>query len=160
MLEPLQPEGDLAGEIQASKELFQAWLRFGPRHGECPCAEAILFYARSLQGDDMRGAVGPDSAWELCCRELTLPDNQASIGTRLLANFVIYLLEGGPVRETEGETLTAQLPVQMRDVIYAGMEDDLIARGKDIRTGSEECAMKTRWARQWLQSVVGEVSRV
>ena len=103
MLEPLQPAGELAGEVPVSKDLFQAWLAYGPRHGSCPCAVAILFYAQSLQSEDMRGAVGPDSAWELCCRELTLPDYQASIGTRLLANFVIYLLEGGPVKEAEGE---------------------------------------------------------
>ena len=94
----------------------------------------------------MRGAVGPDTAWELCCRTLTLPDDAASIGTRTLANLVMYLLDGDP----EGETMTPQLPIQMRVVIYAGMEDDLIARGKDIRTVSDEHAMKTRWVKQLI----------
>ena len=58
----------------------------------------------------------------------------------------MYLLDGDP----EGQTMTPQLPVQMRDVIYAGMEDDLIARGKDIRTVSDEHAMKTRWVKQLI----------
>ena len=82
MLEPFEPDGDFAGEIPASTELVQAWLRVGPGQGECPCAEPILHYARTLQGDDMRGAVGPDTAWELCCRTLTLPEDAASIGSR------------------------------------------------------------------------------
>ena len=146
MLEPFRPDSDLTGEIPTSKELFEAWLRFGPRQGGCACAEAILHYAQMLQGDDMRAAVGPDTAWELCCRTLTLADDTAFIGSRTLANLLMYLLDGDPA----AENMTPQLPVQMRDLIYAGMEDDLIARGKEIRTELDRQAMKTRWVKQLI----------
>ena len=140
MLEPFQPDGDLAGEIPTSKELFQAWLRFGPGQGECPCAEAIMHYAQMQQGDDLRSAVGPDTAWELCCRTLTLPDDTTSIGSRTLANLLMYLLDG----DSEGEKMTPQLPIQMRNVIYDGMEAELRARGKETKTEQDIHAMKTR----------------
>ena len=103
-----------------------------------------MHYAQMLQGDGLSGAVGPDTAWELCCRTLTLPDDTSSIGSRTLANLLMYLLDGDP----EGEKMTPQLPIQMRNVIYAGMEDDLLARGKEIRTEQDEHAMKTRWLKQ------------
>ena len=99
-----------------------------------------------LQGDDIRGAVGPDTAWELCCRTLTLADDTTFIGSRTLANLIMYLLDGDP----EGEKMSPQLPIQMRDVIYAGMEDDLLARGKENRTEKDEHAMKTRWVKQMI----------
>ena len=144
MLASFAPDVDVSGEVLMSKELFHAWLRFGPAHGECSCAEAILHYAQNLQSDDMRSAVGPDTAWELCCRELTLAVDTTSIGSRTMANFIMWLLDGDP----EGVVTTAQLPTQMRYIIYEGMEDDLHARGKEIRTDQDEHAMKTRWVKQ------------
>ena len=53
MLASFAPDVDVSGEVLMSKELFHAWLRFGPVHGECSCAEAILHYAQNLQSDDM-----------------------------------------------------------------------------------------------------------
>ena len=82
-----------------------------------------------------------EGSTRVCCRTLTLPDDAASIGSRTLAKLVMCLLDGDP----DGETSIPQLPVQMRDVIYAGMQDDLAARGKDIRTVQDEHAMNTRW---------------
>ena len=64
------------------------------------------------------------------------PEDAASIGSRTLANLVMYLLDGDP----DGETMTPQLPVQMREAIYAGMQDEASARGKEIRTKPDEHA--------------------
>jgi hypothetical protein len=90
MMEPLQPDADLEGEVAAAMDLFIAWLRLGPRSEACLCASAILHYARDQQYGDLRSAVGPDTAWELCCRTLSLPDDAISIGSRTLANLLIY----------------------------------------------------------------------
>ena len=46
--------------------------------------------------------------------------------------------------------MTAQLPIQMRDVIYTGMVDELLARGKEIRTDQDTHAMNTRWVKQLI----------
>ena len=117
---------------------FIAWLRLGPRSEACLCASAILHYARDQQYGDLRSAVGPDTAWELCCRTLSLPDNAISIGSRTLANLLIYWLDGG------------HLPVGMGDAIYAGMREDLHAREKAIQTEQDEHAVKTRWVKQLI----------
>ena len=69
---------------------------------------------------------------------LSLPDDAISIGSRTLANLLIYWLDGG------------HLPVGMGDAIYAGMREDLHARGKAIQTEQDEHAMKTRWVKQLI----------
>ena len=84
MLEPIEPDGDLTGEVTVSKELFSEWLRTGSGTDACQCANAVMRYAIDLQGSDLRGAVDEGTAWELCLRTLAsmLPPDATSFGSR------------------------------------------------------------------------------
>ena len=115
MLDPVEADADLTGEVMATQELFFAWLRIGSRQTKCPCAQAVMRYAIDLQGTELRGAVGPDTAWELCCRTLSLAPEAKSIRSGELAQLIVYWIDSGEIPGALGHT------------IYAGMKDDLNA---------------------------------
>ena len=142
MLDPIEPDGDLTGEVTVSKEVFCEWLRTGSVSDACQCAIAVMRYATDLQGSDLRGAVDVETAWELCFRTLTawLPPEATSIGSRTLSQFLVWLLDSN------------SLPSAFRDQIYAGMWDELESRGKVIQTDPDEDAMKVRWVKQRLHA--------
>ena len=107
-------------------------------------------YAIDQQGLELRGAVTGDTAWELCCRLLSQPDNARSLGTSTLAQLIVYWL--GP--DTDG---SIQLPAEMRQAIYKGMQEDLIGRGKRVETASDEQAMQSRWVKQLIHRELDQV---
>ena len=114
---------DLSGEVHVPQEVFVLWYASGetsaaPR----PCAAVVCRYTMDQQGLDFRGSVSADTAWELCCRLLSLQPEQNKIGTRDLAQLLVYWLEEG------------QVPSQMAHTIYDGMEADLLSRNKRNET--------------------------
>ena len=111
MLDPIEPDGDLTGEVTVSKELFSEWLRTGSGTDACQCATAVMRYATDLQSSDLRGAVDEGTAWELCLRTLAgmLPSDATSFGSRTLSQLLVWWLD------------TKQLPSALHDQIYAGM---------------------------------------
>ncbi|MCP3882436.1 MAG: hypothetical protein GY701_29185, partial [Sulfitobacter sp.] len=148
MLEPVEPDADLTGEVSVTQDLFCAWLRIGARGTACTCAVAVMRYAKDVQGSDLRGAVGPDTAWELCCRTLSLPPETKAMGSRTLAQLLMYWLD------------TAQVPLDIFDAVYAGMYEDLLARGKEIQAEGDETTMKCRWVKQQLHGEFDVVREV
>ena len=130
---------DMSEAVRIERTVFSEWLRFGRISVErCFCAKALMRYALDQQGLDLRGAVTGDTAWELCCRLLSHPAEAKSLGTRELAQLLVYWLEEG------------QLPTEMRPDIYKGMVEDLHGRGKRVETRDDEKAMKCRWVRQQI----------
>ena len=91
-------------------------------------------YALDQQGLELRGAVTGDTAWELCCRILSQPDDAKSLGTRELAQLIVYWL--GPDQDQKN-----QLPSDMRLTIYKGMLEEHTGRGKRVETEPDELAM-------------------
>ena len=142
MLDLIEPDGDLTGEVAVSKELFSEWLRTGSGTDACQCATAVMRYATDLQGSDLRGAVDEGTAWELCFRTLAsmLPPEATSIGSRTLSQLLVWWLD------------KKQLPSALYDQIYAGMWDELQSRGKDTQTEADDEAMKIRWVKQRLHA--------
>ena len=137
---------DLAGEVHISQEVFAAWFASGVAlPGQRPCVATIHRYALDQQGLDFRGSVAADTAWELCCRLLSLQPDQTKLGTRDIAQLLVYWLAEG------------QVPSQMRDAVYGGMVADLDSRGKRVETEDDEQLMKCRWVRQLIH---GELDAV
>ena len=127
---------NLDGDVHMQQETFAAWFKGGAASPDkWPCAAVIHRYAVDQQGVDIRGAVSSDTAWELCCRTLSLRPEQNKLGTRDLAQLLVYWLEEG------------QVAASMKEIIYHGMEADLRARGKRVETMDDEQLMKCRWLR-------------
>ena len=125
---------DLSGEVQILRETFCLWIKYAALGEQAfPCGTAIYRYAVDQQSIDLRGSVGGDSAWELCCRQLSRPSDLSSLSSRDLAQLVVYWLE------------EYKLPEEMREVLYWGMKKDLFERGKKVETDQYEQAMKWRW---------------
>ena len=116
---------DLSGEVRLERVVFSEWLDSGQKNRErYPCAVALMRYATDQQGLELRGAVTGDTAWELCCRLLSQPDNARSLGTSTLAQLIVYWL--GPNQDQK-----TQLPSEMRLAIYKGMQEE---RGKSVES--------------------------
>ena len=112
---------DLSGEIHLEREVFVEWLDKGQQEPQrTPCAVALMQLSIDKQSMDLRGAVSGDTAWELCCRILSKQDDAKTMGTRELAQLLVYNLE------------EHQLPLEMGTAIYDGMREDLQKRGKTI----------------------------
>ena len=97
------------------------------------------------QGLDFRGAVSADTAWELCCRLLSLEPRQNKLGTRDLAQLLVYWFEEG------------QVPAQMAQRVYDGMEADLHSRNKSCVTVEDDQVMKCRWVRQAIHAEIDSI---
>ena len=114
---------DLNGEVHVAQEVFDLWYASGETSAKLrPCAAVVCRYTSDQQGIDFRGSVAADTAWELCCRLLSLQPEQHKIGTRDLAQLLVYWMEEG------------QVPAQMAHTIYDGMEADLRSRNKHNET--------------------------
>jgi hypothetical protein len=139
---------DLAGEVHLSQEVFVQWFNSGASTGtNHHCAAILNRYAVDQQGMDLRGGVTGDTAWELCCRLLSVPANVDKLATREIAQLIVYWLE------------EKQVPSQMGESVYQGMVEELQARGKRVETLEDEQLMKCRWIRQaihWELDVVRE----
>ena len=95
-----------------------------------------MYVANSQQGDDLRGGVDGGSAWDLCCRQLHLPEDKTRVvSSAALAQLMVYWIEEN------------QLPSEMGVVLYRGMMEDLQERGKRIETVPDSESMKCRWVR-------------
>ena len=128
---------DLNGEVHVSQEVFATWFEGGAAcAARWPCAAAIHRYAVDQQGHDFRGSVSSDTAWEMCCRLMSLRPEQNKLGTRDLAQLLVYWLE------------EEKVPARMREGIYDGMVADLRSREKRVETWEDEQLMKCRWVRQ------------
>ena len=128
---------DLSGEAHLDCEMFRVWLDVGELLPEqCPCAVALRRYALDQQGEDLRGGVNAGTAWELCCRVLSLPPETKTLGSRDLAQLLVYWLD------------KKYVPEEMATTIYDGMVPDLFDRGKRVETEGDEAAMKCRWVKQ------------
>ena len=74
-----QEQVDLSGEVRVDREMFCRWLALGQLSTEpVHCAAAFMRYAIDHQGSGLRGAVTGDTAWELCGRLLSQPDDAKS----------------------------------------------------------------------------------
>ena len=136
---------DLNGEVHIDMDMFSAWISASETSEVLyPCASAISRYSIDQQGVDMRGSVDSDTAWELCCRLLLLPTDAKVIGTRGLAQLILYL-----------EDLCV-LPTEIRIRHYSGMLEELQQRGKTIVTLEDEEAMKVRWIKQTLHREIDQ----
>jgi endonuclease/exonuclease/phosphatase family metal-dependent hydrolase len=148
-------EHDLKGEVQVDQEMFRVWLQAGEEAAAgqssrdagavpattqtFPCARALRCYGIDLQGfEDLRGAVTSESIWELICRLLEQEEVASHLGTSTLAQVLVYLLED------------RQLPLHWADLLYDGMQQDLLARGKSVQTHKDDEAMRSRWLKQLI----------
>ena len=77
-------------------------------------------YALDQQGSEIRGGVGGDTAWELCCRLLEQPMQVTSLGSRQLAQ-LLFLLGSQSVSSVA------------RTELFQGILEDLRERGKRFR---------------------------
>ena len=85
-----QEHVDLVGEERMARDVFENWLHIGQEHGQdCPCAQAVMYVALDRQGLDMRGGVGPDTAWELCCLDLPDRADAHTLGTSEVAQLMV-----------------------------------------------------------------------
>ena len=132
---------DLNGEVHLSQEVFAAWFDSGAASAaKRPCAAVIHRYALDQQGVDFRGSVSAGTAWELCCRLLSAHVEQHKLGTRDIAQLLVYWLE------------ECQVPSQMGDAVYEGMLAELKSRAKRVETAEDEQLMKCRWVRQAIHA--------
>ena len=130
---------DVTGHVHVTLEVFSHWLSACRGNAQSyQCAALIMRYASDQQGVDLRGAVTGETAWELCCRLLSLPDSSHSLSTSDIAQLVVYWLEDGHV------------PLQMQQTLYDGMWAELQARGKTLQAEGDEEAMKVRWVKQTI----------
>ena len=128
---------DLSGEVPVARDAFCAWLDIGsPSPDRYPCAAALMRHALDQQGTDMRGSVAGDTAWEMCCRLLEQPLETPSLGSRQLAQLILYLLD------------SSKLPLDLREAILHGMVKELTDRGKTVQTEDDSIAMMSRWIKQ------------
>ena len=78
-----------------------------------------------------------------CCRTLARPCDDKPLGTRELAQSIVFWLDEG------------QVPAPMCDLIYTiGMIEDLRQRNKTIANEDDEGLMKSRWVRQLLHQEI------
>ena len=142
---------DLTTDEPIDRETFDAWLEARARfHATTtatgrgaaaassgvhtyPCAQCIAHVVTTRLFSEIRTIVGGDEAWEVCCRELTQPLDTASLGTRDISQLLIYWAS------------LNQLPSEMTQALYAGIQEDWLARGKTIQTEADEEAVKCRW---------------
>ena len=138
---------DLNGEVHVPKEVFDLWYASGETSASLrPCAALVCRYAVDQQGLDFRGSVSADTAWDLCCRLLSLQLEQNKIGTRALAQLLVYWLEEG------------QVPTQMAHAVYDGMEADLHYRQKiNVSVDDDPLLMKCRWVRQAIHAELDSI---
>ena len=127
---------DLKSEKHISQETFAAWFNGASvSTAEHPCASVIHRYAVDQQGVDFRGAVSADTAWELCCRLLSLTPPQNKMSTRDLAQLLVYWLDEG------------QVPSVMRDALYQDMRQYSHDKNEKWATEDDELRYKSRWLR-------------
>ena len=136
-----QESVDLDGDVKIDRDAWDAWLSADAY----PCATAILRHALDQQGADMRGSVGADTAWELCCRVLSRSADATYIGSRDIAQLLVYWLEEGG------------LPAEIRVALYNGMAEELQQRGKSCQTDADEQLMKVRWLRLSIHAELDSV---
>ena len=67
------------------------------------------------QSFDLRGGVTSETAWELCCRNLSHPTDVRALGSTEVAQLLVYWL-------------ATELPAPMHTLLYAGMLADLEIR--------------------------------
>ena len=129
---------DLGSEVHLSQEVFEVWFNSGAASAaQKPCAAIIHRYAVDQQGLDYRGSVSADTAWELCCRLLSLAPQQNKIGTRDVAQLLVYWLA------------ECQVPSQMGEAVYKGMSEHWRQNNKRAETEEDDQLLKCRWVR-WL----------
>ena len=132
---------DLNGDVHVSQEVFATWFDSGLASAAMrPCAAIIHRYALDQQGLDFRGSVSAGTAWEMCCRLLSTPPEQHKLGTRDIAQLLVYWLE------------ESHVPSQMGNAVYEGMLAELQSRAKRIETAEDEQLMKCRWVRQAIHA--------
>ena len=137
---------DLAGDVKLSREVFVSWVGSAAASAPpCPCAAIIGRYAMDHQGVDIRGGVTGETAWELCARLLSMQSDHCKLGTREIAQLVVYWLEEGHV------------PSQMGEALYHGMVADLRERDKRVESAEDEQLMKCRWVRQIIHGELDSV---
>ena len=135
-LNPTTRECDLRGEELVKPELFHAWLAcadaptqrkgcVNTSAGRCPCATVLSCFVTNTQGEDARGNIAGDIAWEVVCRHLERSKDTANgeefaavLGTISLAALVAHEIDSGSA------------PEELRQRIYEGMSSDLQRRGK------------------------------
>ena len=128
---------DLSGEVHITQDFYTIWFDSGKRcASKHPCAAVLFHYALDQQGTDFRGSVAADTAWELCCRLLNISPAATKIGTRDLAQLLVYWMEDNHV------------PVDLAQAVYVGMEEELKSRNKRIETDGDDQLMRCRWVRQ------------
>jgi hypothetical protein len=126
---------DLDGEVHLDRDMFAAWLKT-----DAPCASVLLQYARISLSDELRGDNSPDSIWDLICRDLGRPCDDKPLGSRELAQSIVFWLD------------EAKVPAQMCETLYTiGMVEDIRQRGKTVVTDDDEVLMKSRWVRNLLE---------
>ncbi len=134
--DPKTREHDLRGEELVKPELFAAWLACADTSatrqgcvdvstGRCPCATVLLCWVTNNQGEDARGNMAGEVAWEVVCRHLERSretsrgeEFDSVLGTIALAALVIYEIDHGGA------------PEELRQRVYEGMAADLQRRGK------------------------------
>ena len=63
MLEQVEAEADLNGEVRLDRSVFSEWITLGQANPtQCPCAVALMRYAFDQQGQEIRGAVTGETA--------------------------------------------------------------------------------------------------
>ena len=127
---------DLRGQVQVERKLFAAWLDAGTHH----CGRALMFHASNMQREDMGGAAGGDTAFDLCYRSMYQKDlpktDSLSMGSQDLANYIQWLIEDN------------QLPSDLVSHIQAGAMEELTARSKTLQTAKDSEEMWVRWIKQ------------
>ena len=137
---------DLKTELHMSQEIFEVWFNSSPRvcpngsdatasPADCTCASVIRHYAIDQQGVDFRGSVSAGTAWDLCCRLLSLTPSQNKLSTRDLAQLLVYWLDDG------------QVPPQMREALYKGMREYSLQKNERAETEADEQRFRSRWLR-------------
>ena len=132
---------DLNGEVHILKDMFTLWYASGetsvaPR----PCAAVLCRYTMDNLGQELRGSVAADTAWDLCCRMLSIRPEQNKLGTRDLAGLLVYWLE------------ERHVPTEMAYTIYDGMEKEQKERRKTNVTVQDDQLMRCRWVRQSIHA--------
>lgn len=144
----LEPEHivDLSGELRIAQESFLLWIEKGRVSVESsPCAHVLWQSTVDQLVSDMRGDVSAEDAWQLCCRTLSHPLESKSLGSRDLAQLLLYWF-------TE-----RQVSPELQRRIYDGMLDDLAHRGRTVQTEDDSHSMRSRWIRL---AIHGELARV
>ena len=99
-----------------------------------------MFHASNMQREDMGGAAGGDTAFDLCYRSMYQKDlpktDSLSMGSQDLANYIQWLIEDN------------QLPSDLVSHIQAGAMEELTARSKTLQTAKDSEEMWVRWIKQ------------